>query len=64
MGKLTLVHHPRLERKDHPDVVVMELLKGVFQKQLAVEKDDPEEQELKVFGDVSLPLLFAPFMKI
>ena len=39
--------------EDHPDV--MELLKGVFQKQLAVEKNDPEEPELKVFEDVSLP---------
>ena len=47
--------------EDHPDV--MELLKGVFEKQLAVEKDDLEEPELKVFGDVSLPLLFMKIKK-
>ena len=63
-GKAQFSASPKIGKvmEDHPDV--MELLKGVFQKQLAVEKDDLEEPELKVFGDVSLPLLLAPFMKI
>ena len=63
-GKAQFRASPKIGKvmEDHPEV--MELLKGVFQKQLAVEKDDLEEPELKVFGDVSLPLLFAPFMKI
>ena len=44
---------------DHPNV--LELLKGVFEKQLGAKEVILENPELKVLGDTSLPFLFAPF---
>ena len=52
---------PRIAKimEDHPNV--LELLKGVFEKQLGAKEVVLEKPELKVLGDTSLPLLFAPF---
>ena len=60
-GKSQFSASPRIAKimEDHPNV--LELLKGVFEKQLGAKEVVLEKPELKVLGDTSMPPLFAPF---
>ena len=60
-GKTTFSASPKIARimEDHPDV--LETLKEIFEKKLAVQEDVLEKPDLKVVTDISLPFLFAPF---
>lgn len=60
-GKSQFSASPRIAKimEDHPNV--LELLKGVFENELGPKEAVVEKPEVKVLGDISLPLLFAPF---
>ena len=60
-GKPQFSTSPRIAKimEDYPDVLL--LLKGVFENQLGAKEVIEEKLEVKVLGDTSLPLLFAPF---
>ena len=60
-GKPQFSASPQIAKimEDHPHVLL--LLKGVFENQLGAKEVVEEKLEVKVLGDTSLPLLFAPF---